>query len=320
MNRKALGLSMIGLGLLLLASALFIKWYEVYSEERMLLEIEQRVRNSVFVVEQEKAAEDDFGVVNEELLMDEISSVDQDQEVAEVKAFKNVLDIPKIECQAYIGNGTTDYNLARGVGRHSETVEVGAVGNCVIAGHASVSFKCIFNRLEEMQVLDEFDAYDAEGIKHTYTIVKRFVCSPGQLSILDNTDDGLSTMTIYTCTEGGTMRFVLVGKEFDEAGLNDFKETYFTGHISRMRTLNSNMIVEPVSSLLDMRDTHRSYAEASESNIQLRPWVNDDARYSDAGVLNFGIVLSKKEEFIDDATQNQADTSGGEAADDGEGA
>lgn len=291
MKRKAVGISLILIGVMCLCSAAYIKWYEGEAERRVLIEREQSVRNSVFLVQQEDALIEVNAPVDE--LVDFISGVDTDQEIAEVKTYKNVLDIPKIECQAYIGNGTTAYNLSRGVGRHSDTVKVGEIGNCVVAGHASRSYKCIFNRLEEMQILDEFFAYDANGTKHTYTVIERFVCSPNQMSILNNTDDGRSTMTIYTCTEGGTMRFVLVGTEFTEDGLKEFKESYFSDKISHLRTLNMNFSVEEVCSLLDMRDTKRTYLDDSYRVI-FRPWsVSDEAMFTDIGVLNFGIEFSK---------------------------
>lgn len=293
MRQKTLGLLLIVIGVLCLVSVLGLKWYSEYMEHQALLEIEQGVRDSVFLVEHDEYLWDEVQGVSEDDFEDVISAVDQDQEVEEVVNYKNVLDIPKIECQAYIGEGTTAYNLHRGVGHHSSTVEVGEIGNCVIAGHASRTYKCIFNRLEEMQMFDQFYAYDKNGEKHTYHIIRRFVCSPSQTSILDNIDDGRSTITIYTCTEGGTMRFVLVGTEFTEEGLKEFKDSYYGDKISHMRTLNANISVESVSDLLSMRSTVRLYSGQDIVKVILRPWQSNDTMYSDAGALNFGIELMR---------------------------
>lgn len=288
MRNRIFGIILIVFGMLCFAAAFVLKWYDNYTQEQAMLEIERRVRENVFYVSSETGTATDEQVSDTEF-EDIISAVSGDQELAEVVTYKNVLDIPKIECQAYIGEGVSSYNLARGVGHHSETVKVGEVGNCVVCGHASRTFKCLFNRLEEMQVLDEFYAYDSAGTKHTYTIIRRFVASPGQLSILDNTDDGRSTMTIYTCTEGGTMRFVLVGTEFTDEGLAEFKAEYFGDRVERMRAINDNIHVESLDSLVSLRSTRRHIA--------------GDLPPVRRGVVNFGIVPNA----IEDTEQSDVD-------------
>lgn len=313
MRNRIIGAVLIVFGVLCLIAALGIKWYDEYTQEQAMLEIERRVRENIFYVSDDTGVVTDENVSMEEL-EDIISAVSSDQELAEVVTYKNVLDIPKIECQAYIGEGVSAYNLARGVGHHTETVKPGAIGNSVVCGHASRSFKCLFNRLEEMQVLDEFYVYDSAGEKHTYTIIRRFVASPGQLSILDNTDDGRSTMTIYTCTEGGTMRFVLVGTEFTGDGLSEFKKEYFGDRVAHMCSLNDNINVEGISELLAMRSTKRS---VTVDDVTVNP-----------GVVNLGIVgcWSTPEGgqeggsggVEDDPGDAEGDLGGAEGADDAE--
>ena len=163
-------------------------------------------------------------------------------------------------------------------------------------------------------MLDEFYVYDSAGEKHTYTIIRRFVAPPGQLSILDNTDDGRSTMTIYTCTEGGTMRFVLVGTEFTGDGLSEFKKEYFGDRVAHMCSLNDNINVEGISELLAMRSTKRS---VTVDDVTVNP-----------GVVNLGIVgcWSTPEGgqeggsggVEDDPGDAEGDLGGAEGADDAE--
>ena len=143
MSRKTLGVSLMVIGVVCLLSALGLKCYDNYVEWQIALEIERGVRDSVFLVDHEAQSGDSVISDSTEELEDIISSVDQDQEIAEVVTYKNVLDIPKIECQAYIGSDTGSWSLHRGVGHHPETVAVGEVGNCVIAGHASRTYKTI---------------------------------------------------------------------------------------------------------------------------------------------------------------------------------
>lgn len=156
-------------------------------------------------------------------------------------------------------------------------------------------------------MLDEFYVYDSAGEKHTYAIIRRFVASPGQLSILDNTDDGRSTMTIYTCTEGGTMRFVLVGTEFTGDGLSEFKKEYFGDRVTHMCSLNDNIDVEGISELLAMRSTKRSITV-------------DDATVN-PGVVNLGIAGSwaaPEGTSEGDSDVAEGDLGGAEGADDAE--
>lgn len=291
MKHKVIGITLIAVGIVGLSFVLFARWYTLELQKQAELEIERNVRNSVFLVEHEVGGDNETEPILLAPDADLIDYIEQDQTVEEVTEYRNVLEIPKIDCRAYIGEGTTAYNLSRGVGHDSDTVKVGEAGNCVIAGHASLSWWCIFNRLEEMQIFDTFNAYDATGQIHTYCIIKRFVCSAEQLSIKDNTDDGRSTITIYTCTEGGTRRFVLVGTEFvDDEDFNKFKSEYYSDYVEQLEALNFEMSVEPVTKQLDMRDTERVYTNISKDKIELRPWLTDDLVYSDSHILNFGIL------------------------------
>lgn len=288
MKWRIFGFSLIFVGVLCAVSAISIKMYSDYAEALEAKEAanawEQAVRENTFMVNRETF---DPEVEESEGLVTIIDGFDGDQEVAEVVTYKNVLSIPKIDVQAYIGEGTSAYNLARGVGRHTETVKVGAEGNCVVAGHASLTYNRILNRLEEMQMFDTFVAYDAKGKEHTYYIVRRMVVEPDQTSILDNTNDGKSTMTIYTCTEGGIRRFVLVGVEMTDEEFAEYRDEYYSGRAEHMVALGNSVSIVDIASLLDMRDTYRTYMDYS--SIILRPWLSDDSVNSDLGVLNFGI-------------------------------
>lgn len=297
MNSKKLGVALMAVGAFCLICTLFVHffstWYEDYKEKLLAEEWERAIRENQFIVEHVSNSGVAGETVDENIdLVDVIDYVDGDQEAEEVVTYKNVLDIPKIEVQAYIGSDTSAYALNRGVGHHIETVGIGEIGNCVVCGHASRTYTRLLNRLEEMELFDQFFAYDAKGNKHTYYITRRFVVEPEQTSILLTTDDDHSVMTIYTCTDGGIRRFVLVGTEYTDEELEAYKEEYYNSRISHMRTLNHDLNVDDIFVLATMRGTHRRAFDIGE--VAIRPWGYDyDSVYKDAGVLNFGIVLDK---------------------------
>lgn len=293
-RQKLIGVTLISTSFICAIAVMCIisysNYYDMYADYQIALNWEQAVRENSFTVERASFSATQVAEASDGLVT-VIDGFDGDQVVDEVVTYKNVLDIPKIEVKAYIGDGTSAYNLSRGVGRHIETVTVGEIGNCVVAGHASLTYNRILNRLNELELFDEFYAYDSWGMKHTYYVTERFVCSPDQISILDNTTDGKSTMTIYTCTEGGVRRFVVVGKEFTEESLAEYKESVVQGLVKRMRDLNSGLHIGNVYSLIDFRNTR--YTRTNYELYVIRPWLDGDLAYSDVGMLNFGVALER---------------------------
>lgn len=153
----------------------------------------------------------------------EFSMLDSDQKVDDVTIYQNVLEIPQFNIRAYIGKDTEKDTLRRGVGWHKTTAEPGHLGNCVIPGHSSTTYDCIFNGIENIEILDTFIVWDAAGIKHIYYVTDKFITDPYDLSILRNNVTDISQTTLYTCTDYGKRRLVIVGKEFDDYDLNKFK-------------------------------------------------------------------------------------------------
>lgn len=286
MKHLVAGILLIAVGVLCICGVVGIKLYEASEDKQIELEYEKAVRENMFLVARETAPVDGDEPSNS--LIDFQDMLDGDQEVEEVVTYKNVLEMPKIEVQAYIGEGTSSYNLNRGVGHHTGTANVGDIGNCVVAGHASLTYWRILNRLEEMKMFDQFYAYDSKGVKHTYYITRRFVAEPNDVYILEDLYGDASVMTVYTCTEGGTRRFVIVGTEMTEEEFDDYIKDYYSDRAKRMIDLNNDITVANLIELLTMRSTKRTYLDTS--SIVLRPWAEGDAMYSDIGLLSFGIM------------------------------
>ena len=205
-----------------------------------------------------------------------VDNVDSDQTVDEVKTYSNVLSIPKLGVLAYINEGVNKDALAGGVGRHEDTANIGELGNCVVAGHASDVYNCILNNLDEISLFDSFEVYDASGKKHIYYVTKKFICEPNDVGILASTTMDKSVFTIYTCINKGTQRLVVEGTELTEDELAKYKENLHNTYVTNMLNFNESHNVEAVHTELQVRelakDRHYS-VNYVKSNKVLTPIV-----------------------------------------------
>lgn len=257
MKRKDFLVTLLGGTCILSGLSIFGAYY--YFNEQMELEVQRNIESSMILVENKEASspKETVGVGKQDSTLVEldtvIDSLNNDQTIKEVKTYTNVLEIPNLDIKAYINEGSDKSALAGGVGHHTNTAKVGEAGNCVIAGHASVTYKCIFNRLEEIDILDDFYAYDSNGTKHKYYVINKFVCDPGNTSILYNSGEGTSTITLYTCTNKGHQRFVVVAKAFSDEEFEQFKVALKDKYIVNMANLNDTYSIESVTDALLVR-------------------------------------------------------------------
>lgn len=184
-----------------------------------------------------------------DILSDE--AVSENQVVENVKRYVNVISIEDGDILAYIYPNTSYNSLKKGVGHIKNTADLGAVGNCAIAGHSSTKFKCVFNALMDLRLFTEITIYDADGKKYIYYIVEKYVVSPDDTECLQDPEDGLRTLTLVTCTDAGFNRLIVVAKELDEYQLAEYKEQVNNKKIYDLIEVNDSLEVENISYLLD---------------------------------------------------------------------
>ena len=207
-----------------------------------------------------------------------VENVDEDQVVKEVKTYSNVLSIPKLNILAYINEGVSKDALAGGVGRHEETANIGELGNCVVAGHASDIYNCILNNLDKINLFDSFEVYDSSGKKHTYYVTQKFICEPDDVGILASSTMDKSMFTIYTCTNKGSQRLVVEGTELTEAELAKYKENLHNIYVTNMLNFNESFNIESIYTELQVRELakNRHYSvNYVKSNKVLTPIVTN---------------------------------------------
>lgn len=207
-----------------------------------------------------------------------VENVDEDQVIKEVKTYSNVLSIPKLNILAYINEGVSKDALAGGVGRHEETANIGELGNCVVAGHASDIYNCILNNLDKINLFDSFEVYDSLGKKHTYYVTQKFICEPDDVGILASSTMDKSMFTIYTCTNKGSQRLVVEGTELTEAELAKYKENLHNIYVTNMLNFNESFNIESIYTELQVRELakNRHYSvNYVKSNKVLTPIVTN---------------------------------------------
>jgi len=117
-----------------------------------------------------------------------------------------LLAIPDIDLKAYVGEGTGEDVLANGPGHYEETPLPGDHGNSAIAGHRTMHGHP-FRRLDELDEGDRIVTYTTKR-KATYRVTEVKNVDPGDVSVIEPTEDDRLTLT--TCTPVGSARQRLV--------------------------------------------------------------------------------------------------------------
>ncbi len=197
---------------LIIASSVLMTGDRVYNSH-LEHSYEKAVEDSIIYVESDSGVESltEGGVENIEAI-NMSGAVPMSVHDNLMLSYSNVLYIPTVDIKAKVFDGMDKSNLSRGVARDLNTVKIGEYGNCVVAGHSSVKYDCIFNKLKDLSIGETITAYAENGTAYTYTIMYKYVVKPTETGILRTTDENIRQLTLYTCTDGGENRLVLVGE------------------------------------------------------------------------------------------------------------
>ena len=118
-----------------------------------------------------------------------------------------ILEIESIGIRYPVVEGCSSANLNKAIGHLSETGKIGEKGNCVLAGHNGSRYGEFFTKLNQVTTEDVVTLLDTEGAHHTYEVTENFVVGPYDNSI--KTQGDTEELTLFTCAERGTKRFVV---------------------------------------------------------------------------------------------------------------
>lgn len=118
-----------------------------------------------------------------------------------------IVEIESIGIRYPVVEGCSSSNLNKAIGHMSETAMVGSAGNCVLCGHNGSRYGEFFTKLNQAEIGDVVTLLDVDGELHSYEIKETFVVGPYDNSIKTQSDT--EELTLFTCTERGSKRFVV---------------------------------------------------------------------------------------------------------------
>ncbi len=112
--------------------------------------------------------------------------------------YLGTLEIPSIDLNMPLVEGTTDKDIAISAGHMITTAYPGQIGNCVIVGHRGYSFGRLFNRLDELGPGDEI-IVNVGSEQYKYEVYLSKVVLPTDTSVTNQTNKA-KVLTLVTCT------------------------------------------------------------------------------------------------------------------------
>lgn len=119
-----------------------------------------------------------------------------------------VIEISALKIKAPVLEGTDNDVLSMAAGHFPGTGDFGK-GNYCIAGHSSTLYKEYFNNLKQVKPGMTITLYDKEKNRYCYTVTECIVVEPNETWVLN--DFGDNRVTLITCTDDGTQRYVVTG-------------------------------------------------------------------------------------------------------------
>jgi sortase A len=119
------------------------------------------------------------------------------------------LQIPAIDLDTIVVEGTTPAALRAGTGHYPKTPLPGEPGNVAIAGHRT-TYGRPFNRMDDLKPGDKIVLTTPIG-KHTYEVTgKPFVVSPNDWTPITEYEKGGSFLTLTSCHPEGSAAYRIV--------------------------------------------------------------------------------------------------------------
>lgn len=195
MKRKILGIICIFAGLALLSVPLFFSLYGERRNRELLEEIEQSILEDTG---HEEEMQEDKG---------KPSSGKAEKAVYQEGDVIGIIEIEALDLKYPVVEGAGSSELSAGIGHIPGTAGIGAMGNCVLAGHRGSRYGTYFKYLDRVSIGDEIKLTDKEGNVYLYEAAETKVVGPYDNSVKDQGEE--KALTLLTCENNGTMRLVV---------------------------------------------------------------------------------------------------------------
>ena len=288
------------LGVLLISGGIILIVFTAYTHLSYSKKMSNLLDNRVIVSNSEtedtvdsnsSSNVEDTYIVDSDIQDFAIESLDEDQKVAEIKTGTPVISIPSLNITVPVINGTDTYSLKLGAGKFEHSANMGDIGNFAVAGHSSTIYNCIFNDLESIQLLDEIDCYNETGKEFKYYVTNMFKTNPDNIDVTFSSTE--STMTIITCTENGTRRFVVSAKLMSDDEFSKYKKSLKAIQLSKAVELADS------ESDIDIMTYLKSGSFISKIPYRIKYLVEDyDSFFTNYVITKDKLKVNKHEYFI----------------------
>ena len=118
-----------------------------------------------------------------------------------------IIEIPSLDIKYPVFEGAGSVQLNEGIGHMTNTAELCGKGNCVLAGHNGSRRGVYFTYLCNIEAGAKVMLMNRKKEKHEYTVKEMKVVNPYDEWVTKQTEG--ESLTLFTCAEHGTKRFVV---------------------------------------------------------------------------------------------------------------
>lgn len=130
-----------------------------------------------------------------------------------------IIEIPSLDIKYPVFEGTGSVQLNEGIGHMTNTTELCGKGNCVLAGHNGSRRGVYFTYLCNIEAGAKVLLTNRKKEKHEYTVKEMKVVNPYDEWVTEQTEG--ESLTLFTCAEHGTKRFVVKCEPVNNADQQD---------------------------------------------------------------------------------------------------
>lgn len=134
-----------------------------------------------------------------------------------------IIEIPSLDIRYPVFEGAGSVQLNEGIGHMTNTTELCGKGNCVLAGHNGSRRGVYFTYLCNIEAGAKVLLTNRKKEKHEYTVKEMKVVNPYDEWVTEQTEG--ESLTLFTCAEHGTKRFVVKCEPVDNADQQDGEKT-----------------------------------------------------------------------------------------------
>lgn len=134
-----------------------------------------------------------------------------------------IIEIPSLDIKYPVFEGAGSVQLNEGIGHVTNTTELCGKGNCVLAGHNGSRRGVYFTYLCNIEAGAKVLLTNRKKEKHEYTVKEMKVVNPYDEWVTEQTEG--ESLTLFTCAEHGTKRFVVKCEPVNNTDQQDGEKT-----------------------------------------------------------------------------------------------